>query len=280
MKTKFALLLFGLLMSFQVHSQKKKDRFIFTASSINYFPELASYSFFNEIERDQDLLTLDFLTSNSGTFVLEELGSAIIDVENINKFPSQIFNIGLSFQIRNTNSVYHEFSLSRFSHFKSTYTNNYSYVDITGRDRRIRIGYDQKSFILSLRYEFGKMFGKVKSKVRFGISGLIEPSIYRYKRNPISIQEFPITASIYSFRVGMVPSLSFKLSKKVFLDLKIIPSFLIADFGKVRVNNPVLPPPDRNGKRAYDLPKLDLATTIQVRYLLKEPKKKRRRSKK
>lgn len=280
MKTKFALILFGLIWSFQGHSQKKNDRFIFTASSINYFPELPSYSFFSEIERDQDLLTLNFLTASSGTFVIEDVASTIIDIENINKFPTQIFNIGLSFQIRNANSVFHEFSISRFSQLKSSYVNIFSFVENSGNDRTIRIGYDQKSFILSLRYEFGKMFGKVKSKVRFGISGLVEPSFYSYKRNVQSMQEFPINANIYSFRVGMIPSLSFKLSKKVFLDLKLIPSFLIAEFGEVRVNNPSLSLSDRNGERAFKLPELEFSSTIQIRYLLKEPKKKRRRSKK
>jgi len=91
-----------------------------------------------------------------------------------------------------------------------------------------------------------------------------------------AVQDFPISATIFTLGVGMAPSLSLKVSDKVFLDLKIIPSFLLADFEKVTINNPTLLKEDQNGKREYDLPEIDLAGTIQVRYLLKAPKKRRR----
>jgi len=268
----------GLVISQQGFSQKKKDKYIFTSSSINYYPELASYSFFQTLEISQNQLVLQYLTSTSGTFEIAEVASATLVGETINKFPSQILNIGASFQIRNSNSRFHEFSLSRFSRFKSSYNIHYTFLDTDGNTRLQNIGYNQKSFIISLRYEYGKMFGNKKNRFRFGISGVIEPTFYSYQREVLSIQDFPIRANIFSINLGVAPNLSTRLSKKVFLDFKIIPNFLVADFGKARMNNPSLPIKGQEGVREYDLPEIDVAGTIQLRYLLQEPKKKRKKS--
>jgi hypothetical protein len=279
MKNKTLLLILGLLLSYQAQSQRKKAKYIFTASTINFYPELKSHSFFSEAEIDQDLLILNFLTATSGTFNFEDVRSTFIDIENKNRFPSQIFNFGLSFQFRNQKSVFHQFSISRFSYAKSSFNNIFSYTNLDGMDVSEIIGYNQRSFVLSLRYEYGKVFGKIKSRIRFGISGVFEPSFYSYRREVASIQEFPINANIHTLGVGLSPSLSFKLSKKVFLDFKVLPTILFVDLGSVSIENPVLSPDGREGIRIEDLPELSITGTIQVRYLLKEPKKRRRRSK-
>lgn len=279
MKVKFLFTALAVLLSFSCFSQSK-DKYVYVSSTLNLYPELESYSYFSEVEARQDNLLLNFLTRNSGTFILEELPDRIIDVENINKFPTQIFNIGASFRTEKRNSTFQEFSLNRLSGSKSSYVNNYTFQDSVGRTALFQIGYEQRSFIASIRYEYGKMFGSPKSRVRFGLSGVLEPSFYSYKRTSLSTREFSMKGSILSLHLALAPIVSFKLSRKVYLDLKIIPRFLVADFGNIQVNNPTLTLSQRGGEREYSLPELDIATTIQVRYMLKEPKKKtRRRSK-
>lgn len=277
MKIQIFLVFFLLVLSYEGYTQKKPEKFIFASSSLNYYPELESYSFFETVERNRNQLILSYLTSNSGTFVVDTT-TLVFDRETANKFPTQIFNLGASVQIRKENSSFHEISISRFSSFKSSFTEFYTFFDTMGDSRSFPVGYKQKSFIMSLRYEYGKMFGDTKSNLRFGLSGVLEPSIYFYKKEVLDPQNFPIKATIFTLNVAIAPTLSYQLSKKVFLDFKIVPRFLLADFGNVEMNNPTFTLDQRKGEREYNLPEIDIAGTIQFRYLLKEPKKRRRRS--
>jgi hypothetical protein len=276
MKIKIILICFGIILFQNGHAQKKSEKSIYTSSSINFYPELKPYSFLNTIELSQNNLILNFLTANSGTFIIDTISTPNVPNENINKFPSQIFNLGTSIQISKDHSTFHEISLSRFSRNKSSYENTYLLTDNLGNKRLISIGYRQKSFILSLRYEYGKMFGYKKNSFRFGLSGFFEPTFYTYKREVTSVQDYPIKATIFSFSVGIVPMASFKLSKRVFLDLKIMPRILLGEYSNVTVNNPILAPDDRKGGRELDFPEIDIAGSVQMRYLLKETKKRRK----
>ncbi len=276
MKIKIILLCFGTLMFQNGYAQKKTEKSIYTSSSINFYPELKSYSFLNTIELSQDRLILNFLTANSGNFVIDTTLSRNVKNENINKFPSQIFNLGTSVRISKDHTTFHEISLSRFSRSKSSNENTYLVLDSLEDTRIISIGYEQKSFIMSLRYEYGKMFGYKKNNFRFGLSGFFEPTFYTYKREVTSSREYPIKATIFSFSVGIVPMASFKLSKRVFLDLKIMPRILLGEYSNVTVNNPTLSPDDQKGGRELDFPEIDVAGAIQIRYLLKENKKRRK----
>ncbi|MEM9919791.1 MAG: hypothetical protein AAF990_16975 [Bacteroidota bacterium] len=280
MKKVLTLLLLILVCHQYSHAQrgkKWKEKSIFTSSSLSYYPEIESYSFFRTIETSQDELILNFLTSNSGTFILED-NIRVLENENINRFPSQLINIGASFQIVNANSTFHELSLTRTSHTKSSYVNTYAFVNLDGDITATFIGYEQKSTLLAFRYEFGKYFGNAKtSRVRFGLSGSIEPTFYTYKRTALSLQSFPIKARIFAIEMALIPILSTKLSKRIWLDFKLIPNVLIADFGEVRVQNPVLTTRQSLAERDYNLPEVSLAGSIQFRYMLKEPQQKRRR---
>lgn len=277
MKNKITLILLCLVMGFNSYSQSSKDKYIFASSSINYYPKFEPYNFSKTYEVEQLSLDLTFLTQDSGIFFVDSL-ERTVDLTTTSQFPTQIFNIGASFQIRKMNSTFQEIAVSRFSRFNSSYLDAYKLQDTTGRMRDFVVGYEQKSFILSLRYEYGKMFGNRKSRVRFGLSGVVEPTIYSYKRDYFSTQDYPIRTNIFSLHVSLSPILAFKLSKKIFLDFKLIPRFLIADFGEVRKKDPALSPEEQAGIREYNLPELDLAGTIQVRYVLKEPKRRRRRT--
>ena len=276
MKIKIIILCFGILLFQNGYGQKKSEKSIYTSSSINFHPELKSYSFFKTIELNQDKVILSFITSNSGTFVIDTTSFPNVSNENINKFPSQIFNLGTSIQFSKDHSSFHEITLSRFSRSKSSYENTYLLTDNLGNKRLTSIGYRQKSFILSLRYEYGKMFGYKKNSFRFGLSGFFEPTFYTYSREVTSVQDYPIKATIFSFNIGIVPIASFKLSKRVFLDLKVIPRILLGEYSNLNVNNPTLSPDDQKGGRELKFPEIDIAGSIQIRYLLKEIKKRRK----
>lgn len=50
----------------------------------------------------------------------------------------------------------------------------------------------------------------------FWDSGIFKPGIYAYQREVTAVQDFPISATIFTLGVGMAPSLSLKVSDKVF----------------------------------------------------------------
>lgn len=276
MKIKLILICLGVFLLQNGYAQKKTEKSIYTSSSINFYPASKSYSFFNTLELSQNNLVLNYITSNSGTFVIDTTLSPTVEEENVNKFPSQIFNLGMSVRVSKDHSSFHEISLSRFSSSKSSYTDTYRYVDSLGEDKFVSIGYRQKSFVIAMRYEYGKMFGYKKNNFRFGLSGFFEPTLYTYSRKVTSTNDYPIKATIFSFSVGVVPMATFKLSKKVFLDFKVIPRILLGEFSKVTINNPSLSPDDRKTEREYAFPEVDIAGSIQIRYLFKESKKRRK----
>ena len=278
------LLLFSLIFlfantAFAQISKKLKHKSVYTSTLLTFYPASEPYSFFSEAFFEQDALILNFITYNSGTFIVEDFPDIPIEVENVNKFPSQLFNIGASFQIRNLSSLYQEFTLSRFSTSKSSYINQFNLVDTSGTSRSFQVGYEQKSAVLSLRYELGKYFGKSsKAPMRFGLAGSVEPTFYSYNRKPLSTQNFPIKANITTINVALIPFVSVRLNKKISLDFKLIPNILIADFGEIRISNPALALSQQLGEREYSLPEIKLAGSLQLRYQLKEAEKKKRRS--
>jgi len=275
MKIKLIIICLGIFLFQNGYAQKKVDKHIYTSSSLNFYPELKSYSFFNTLEKSQANFRLRYVTQNSGTFTIDT-STLILVEENINRFPSQIFNIGASVRFSRDYSTFHEISLSRLSRSKSSVTDVYTFPDSLGNNQFYSIGHHQKSFILTLRYEYGKMFGYKKNGFRFGLSGFLEPSFYAYSREVLTSQEFPIKATILSFSVGVIPMASIKLSKKVFLDLKVIPRVLVGEISTVALKNPILSPDNQSGSREYNFPEIDIAGSIQIRYLLKETKKRRK----
>lgn len=157
--------------------------------------------------------------------------------------------------------------------------NKYLFQDSSGNPREIRLGYEQNTAVIGIRYEMGKYLGKRKKpNLKFGISGAIEPSFYRYKRKPVSINEYPITANIFTLDIAVIPTLWAKLSKKLSLEFKIIPNILIADFGRIEEDNPTLSPDDQGGVREYNLPEINVGGSILLKYLIKEPNRRGRKT--
>lgn len=274
------IFLCSLLLPATIFAQKSKKKpysTIHVSTTLNFYPNLEPYTFFNTFSSTDDDLILNFLTSNSGTFVIEEEQTLIIDRTRVNVFPTQLFSVGASVQISNDNSFFHEISLTRLSLVKSEFLTNFTFDDAMSNPVTVSNGYKQNASAFGFRYEYGKFFGDPKyASVRFGISGAIEPSVYFYRRTPFSSREFPIKASIYRAYISLIPMLSFKMSDKISVDLKIIPNMLVADHENVKDENPVLLERNQIGTRTYNLPEIDMAFSLLVKYIIKEPKRRQR----
>jgi hypothetical protein len=281
MKKPILITLTALMLPFVLSAQfgkKFKYSSIHIAASLNYYQPIEPYTFFNEYEtQDRDLL-LTFQTNNSGTFVIED---EIIDVKRTFTFdfPSQVLGFGMSLQILSDKSLFQELSITQLSVFKSNTLVDYQILDTMSDFRTVILqGEEQKTTVFGMRYEFGKYFGNKKSPVKFGLSAGIEPTFYRFKMIPKGIQRFPITAKITTIEISVMPTLSFKIAKKVTLDFKVISNFLVADIESVRIDDPAIPKGVNNATRNYNLPEIDLGASVVLRCQIKDAKKRPRRS--
>ena len=85
-----------------------------------------------------------------------------------------------------------------------------------------------------MRYELGKYFGDPKrAKVRFGLSGSIEPTFYSFKRSPVTTQDIPWEGRVFNIDMAIIPMINAKLGKKVFLEFKAIPKISMVILVKV-----------------------------------------------
>ena len=268
--------LFLLPLSTFSQTKKKKGTTINISTSVNYYPSIEPYTFFSSFNTSDSNIDLTFLTSNSGTFVIEEGESKTIDRANNNDFPSQLLGVGASVQIKKGDALFHEISLTKLSFTKSSRIVVYSFADSLGKITSFPRGYKQRAGAFGFRYELGKYFGKRrKAKFRFGLSGGIEPSFYFYKRTPAFTGEYPVRAKIFTIDIAVIPMASFKLAKKITMDFKIIPNMLLGDFGSIKENNPRVPIAQQGGEREYNLPEINVAFSLLLRYTIKEPKKRR-----
>ena len=269
-------LLFLLLPAIGWSQSRKKsnETTIKVFNSINYYPPLESYDFVSSYDLNQDVLLLTYLTANSGTFVIEPNRPVTVQRTNTQSFSSQLLGFGAGIQIINQNFTFHEISLTKLKFSKSAAQVSY----LIGEDSFVLSGARQKSSAFGLRYEFGKYFGKKRSGLRFGLSGGIEPSVYVFKSEPASIGAYYITAKIFTLDVALIPMFLVNIDKKLSLEFKVIPNLLLADAERVRESNPLVPVSMQNSTHEYDLPEINIAFSISAKYVLKEPKKRRRKS--
>lgn len=278
----FISLLFVLLSqsSFSQREKKPLGTVINASATFNYYPTTHSFSFSTSYLTYDDDIILTFLTSSSGTFVIEEDDPLLINRENRSDFPSQLLGIGASIQIIEKNSLFHEISLTKLSFAKSSYLVDLSFRDSLNKLYQIRRGFKQNSSAVGIRYEIGTYFGKNRSaKFRFGLSGGIETSFYSYKRTPLALSAssgFPMRAKFFTLDFAIIPMASVKLSKRLALDFKIISNLLVGDFGSVKEENPSQTKRGQEGNRVNDLPEVSTAFSLLLRYNIKEPKKRRR----
>ncbi len=278
LSTIILLLTLFTISAFAQNRDRSKEKTIKVATTLNYYSAQEPYKFPHEYTVTRSNLILNFITANQGRFMIGDPEELEVYRELENHFPSQFVNIGASVQVVNGNNLFHEISLTRFSISKSAFIENFWFRDTIGDQQRISFGYEQKSAAFGFRYEFGKYFGHRKSKVHFGLSGSFEPSLFFYKWDPKTSQDFPIKGAIFNFEMAVIPSLSAKLSKKLTLDLKVIPNILIADFESIRELNPEFTETQQleNDFREYELPEFNVAFSVLLRYQIKEPRRRGR----
>lgn len=109
-----------------------------------------------------------------------------------------------------------------------------------------------------------------------GIAAGIEPSLYTFLRTPYSLTDFPYRARILTVDLSLIPTVAARLSKRMALDIKAISNFLIADYGGLREENPILTVNQQKAERDYDPPQVTLAFSVLLRYQIQEAKRKRR----
>lgn len=83
---------------------------------------------------------------------------------------------------------------------------------------------------------------------------------------------------MFTIDLSLIPVLSFQPTKRLMIDAKVIPNFLIADLGTIEIEDPSLPEQQRRANRKYDLPVTNVSASLIVRYVIKELKRGRRRS--
>ncbi len=282
MKKTLILCLLSALLPFALFAQsskKKTGASVHASTTFNYYSKLKPYEFTMQYFTKDKNLILNYSTATSGTFVIEEDDSLRVVREVSSSMPSHLIGVGASVQVKQANGLFHEISLTKLALNKSSRFATYTAFDSLGEEIQFAPqGYDENMFSFGLRYELGKYFGNNKNaKLRFGISGGVEPSYYRYKRTPRTSQEFPLEANILTIDLALIPTLSATLSKKLSLDFKLIPNFLTADFGTMKELNPSLSKKQQNkgGLRNYESPEITWAFSVLLRYTVQEAKKKR-----
>ncbi len=260
-----------LLIPLVAFSQKKKDRKeVFIALSLNYYAPEEPYVFRSSFETDDQQIILDFITATFGTFTVEEIESIFVQRSNINDLSSQLIGVGGSVQFRKKGRIYHEIGLHQLTFNKSSFIITHTFRN--GLERVVVPvgGYEQQMFTLGLRYEYGIYFGRKKSTFRFGVGGGFEPSYYNFKITPLTSNDFPINASVMTLELSLFPIFSFRLSRNLSMDIKVIPNFLFGEFGGADQENPTLPLGEGAGERDLSFPGLNLNGSIQFRYMIKE----------
>lgn len=281
MKKLLTLCLIAALLPYALTAQsskRKRGTSILASTSINYYSPLKPYVFTKQFYIDNDDILLNFITKNSGTFVIVEGDSILLKSTFTSHMPSQLLGIGGSIQFRNLRNVFHEVSITRLAASSSKQVLEYTGIDSDSTEIHLFSGYKERIFVFAFRYEVGKYFGRSKdAPVRFGISGGIEPSFFRYTNTPLSSSDFPLKTKLTTIDIALIPMLSARISKYFSMDFKFIPNFLTADFGTMTQYDPSLTKRqiDKGGLRNYKSPDMTWAFSVQLRYMVKEAKKQR-----
>ncbi|MEL7221286.1 MAG: hypothetical protein AAGJ93_08205, partial [Bacteroidota bacterium] len=251
------------------------------ATTFNYYPEIAPYQAFSSFSTaEEDDLILTFFRENSGTFIIEEGATLLVNKTESRQIPSQLMGVGASLQVFSPNGLFQDLSLTKLSFSKSIYRDEYFITNPAGDTQYIVDGYEERTAAFAMRYEVGKFFGKKRRRgdiLRFGLAGSLEPSFYTYRRTPLGPANFPLNARVFTLELSVVPVVSAQLSKKLSLDFKLIPNVLFADYGYFKIENPILTEEQKKVDVEYDLPEVNLAFSVLLRYQIQEYKKRRTR---
>ncbi|MAW87866.1 MAG: hypothetical protein CMJ42_15210 [Phyllobacteriaceae bacterium] len=255
---------------------RSRGKTISVTHSLNIWQKRTPYNWANEFTSQNDTLFLRFLTSNSGTFLIKEGEPFDVVYTRENVAPSIGLALAASVRIlNNDNFLFHEFAITRLSIGSNEDVINYT-IKKGETNHIVPFGFKQRFAQIAVRYSFGKYFVKRrKSKVRFGISGGVEPSVYALKVTPRNFNDYPLKGTIYSIEMSLQPQLSFALSKYVNLDFNLMSNFLVADFGKINENNPRMTLQQQEGEREYKVPDVVMGFGVALKYVVKDTGRRR-----
>ncbi len=271
------------ILPFSAAAQRSKwlkKQNVRVATTFNYYPAVDAFTYFSEFSREEDTrLILSYREPNAGTFRV--VGSRTTDYETTTTLlsPSQLISIGGSVQFENREGIFQELALTKFAISKSSFRQDIYVFDDMGNTIDLYFtGTEERMAAFAFRYELGKYFGNPRYDIlRFGVAVSMEPSLYTFKRTPYDSGSFPYRGRIFALEASLIPVATFKLSKKVSLDLKIIPNLTIASFGSIKAENPILTEDQKEGFRDFEPPALNVAYSILLRYQIQEAKRSRRR---
>lgn len=285
MKKLFTLsLILVFVFPFSLAAQRSKwlkKQNVRVATTFNYYPAVDAFTYFGEFSREEDIrLILSYREPNAGTFRIVERQQIDYETTTTVLSPSQLISIGGSIQFVNKDGLFQELALTKFAISKSSFRQDvYVFDDVGSPIDVYSIGTEERMSAFAFRYELGKYFGNPRyDVVRFGVAVSMEPSLYTYKRTPYDYTSFPYRGRIFALETALVPVVAIKFSKKVSLDLKVIPNITIASFGGIKVENPILTEDQKAGFRDFEPPALNVAYSILLRYQIQEAKRSRRRN--
>ncbi len=280
MKKSTALILLTLsyLTSFS-QSRKKdlKEKRVNIISQISYnsFEEEFGWNYAYKISREDYNLT--FLTSNSGTFEVEE-DSLILAEAYLISLPSRSISAGFGIQFVNEKNIYQTISIPTLFMSESNVENvvRRQNIDDPSKYTEYRLSQKVKNLSIALRYDVGKYAGNIKKGMEFGLGAFIEPYFihqiteYDNRRNGIS-------GVLALINTGLNLSTSIKMGRKTFIDFNVSPFFRIGNIRNYQNDNPNFAPDFLEKTKLTSNSTVHLSASIMLKYGLKESDNRRRR---
>ncbi len=195
---------------------------------------------------------------------VDNFGTTVPGLQRNIRSESETIGIGFSIQKVQKNNKYTEFSISKFR-LQQDESVQWRFLEV-GNIIEPTSGKRNTNFETAFRYEYGTYFYlSDESKLRFGIAGGLAPYFGYNKTLPATSASFPVRYLRYGLKLEFVPSISYRCSKKGFLDFKWSPSIFDFNRHNVKTDNPILT--ERQRKKAYSIPSfLQTSLSFQLHY--------------
>jgi hypothetical protein len=274
---RIAFFLISLVLLFvpeEIFAQRKKEdsKMVNISAIINYNSPSKEYLNNSAINFTDNNLLLEYLTSNSGIFVVEDqIMRTRVDTTQL-FLPSQRISLGFSYQVIKNNRIYTELTLGELSYSNSEKVKKFDYYDQNGEYINTSYwGNKVNAFAISMRYEKGKYFGKVNSNnFNFGLGLGILTGYRYYEDNPQNSIIFKqITTQIIDLDLFASLIMRKKVSKYFSIELKILPAITTSPYTSVRERNPNISLNAEKFRSDNKFPILKTGASLHLRYTVK-----------
>lgn len=273
------LTIFQLLICLQVLGQGRNEpigNYFRMGAILTHSNSYNQYEFANTFQTVDIDLILEFTTATTGTFEVEKDSVSISNSINFLS-PSRKISLGFSIQSIKQKGTYHELSLVNLSstQFRITRESIIEHPDFDEPTKRIW-NESANIFQFGMRYEFGSFLRVMKAnKFNFGLGVFFKPHLNILKPLPVESVISSVTATEFSGNFGIGTTTLFQISKRVFVELKLYPSYEAFNVHRVRLKSPVVSISQRfekiDSKR-----KTQLESMLSFKYSIKVPYKKGR----